>query len=140
VCAARPSPVFGHTLERGRNPTDKLVVQARLDCALLYASEAVPMMDIPTIKEVVLQALRNANLARPLDEQLAVADDAVIFGAGSLLDSMGLVSLLIDIEDALRAQGVEVSLSDDRAMSQTRSPFRSVPRLVEFISSLVQAG
>jgi acyl carrier protein len=97
-------------------------------------------MDIAEIKDIVLDALRNANLSRPGDEQLTVTDDALIFGPGSPLDSMGLVALLIDIEEALATNGARVSLSDDRAMSQSRSPFRSVPRLVEFIHSLLQAA
>ena len=94
-------------------------------------------MDRDAIKAVILEALRNGNLSRAADDQLTVSDDAIIFGPGSPLDSIGLVALLIDIEEALQAQGVRVSLSDDRAMSQSRSPFRSVPRLVEFIAGLV---
>ena len=94
-------------------------------------------MDTDAIKAVILEALRNANLSRTADDRLTVSDDAIIFGPGSPLDSMGLVALLIDIEEALQAEGVRASLSDDRAMSQSRSPFRSVPRLVEFIAELV---
>ncbi len=91
-------------------------------------------METAEIRAVVLDALRNANLSRPSDEQLEVSDDAAIFGPGSPLDSMGLVALLLDIEEALSSAGVSVSLSDDRAMSQSRSPFRSVPSLVAFIA------
>ena len=94
-------------------------------------------MDRDAIKAVILEALRNANLSRAADDQVTVSDDAIIFGPGSPLDSMGLVSLLIDIEESLQAEGVRVSLSDDRAMSQSRSPFRSVPRLLEFIAELL---
>ena len=35
-----------------------------------------------------------------------------------------------------REQGLEVELSDARAMSQTRSPFRDVPALVAYIYGL----
>jgi 2-phospho-L-lactate transferase/gluconeogenesis factor (CofD/UPF0052 family) len=94
-------------------------------------------MDTAQITDVIVGALRNANLARASDDQLTVSADAVIFGPGSPLDSMGLVALLIDIEEALASEGVRVSLSDDRAMSQSHSPFRSVPRLAEFISVLI---
>jgi hypothetical protein len=90
-----------------------------------------------TIEAVILDAMRNANLARDASEQLDVAPGARIFGGGSPLDSLGLVGLLIDIEEGLHASGVNVTLNDDRAMSQTRSPFRSVPALVDYISTLV---
>ena len=89
------------------------------------------------IQDIVLAALAGANLARDPGGQLLVAPDAPLFGPGSPLDSLGLVGLLVDIEDALRDRGVEVELSDARAMSQTRSPFRDVPALVGYIDGLM---
>lgn len=89
------------------------------------------------IEGIVLAAMTAANLGRDADSQLRIAADARIFGQGSPLDSLGLVGLLVDIEDALRDQGVDVELSDARAMSQTRSPFRDVPALVSYIDGLV---
>ena len=82
--------------------------------------------------------MTQVNLARKPEARLVVAADAPVFGDGSPLDSLGLVSLLIDIEDALQDQGCNVTLSDARAMSQTRSPFRSVPALVAYIQNSVQ--
>lgn len=94
------------------------------------------MLDRDAIQTIILEAMRNANLARDPSEQLDVSPEARIFGRGSPLDSLGLVGLLIDVEDGLHAAGVNVTLNDDRAMSQTRSPFRSVPALVDYISTL----
>jgi len=90
------------------------------------------------VREVVLQAMRLANLAREDSAQLEVSAEAPIFGPDSALDSLGLVALLLDIEDGLRSIGCEVVLSDERAMSQKRSPFRSVPALVAYITSVAQ--
>jgi acyl carrier protein len=91
------------------------------------------------VQEVVLEAMRLANLAREDSAQLEVSAAAPIFGPDSALDSLGLVALLLDIEDGLRGIGCEVVLSDERAMSQKRSPFRSVPALVGYIT-LVARG
>jgi hypothetical protein len=96
-------------------------------------------MDAVKVETIILDAMRTANLARDRSEQLDVSPTAVIFGPGSPLDSLGLVGLLIDIEDGLRTEGVEVTLSDDRAMSQQRSPFRSVPRLAVYIATLLES-
>jgi acyl carrier protein len=90
------------------------------------------------VLDVVLQAIRLANLAREGDAQLEVSPEAPIFGPDSALDSLGLVALLLDIEDGLRAIGCEVVLSDERAMSQKRSPFRSVPALVGYIATVAR--
>jgi acyl carrier protein len=91
------------------------------------------------IEAIVLEALRTANLARDPSVQLAVARGAAVFGPESPLDSLGLVALLLDIEDALRDRGCPIVLSDERAVSQKRSPFRTVTTLVEYIGSLPQA-
>jgi acyl carrier protein len=36
--------------------------------------------------------------------------------------------------------GIEISLMDERAMSQTRSPFRTVGSLGDYIAQLLDAG
>ncbi len=95
-----------------------------------------PNVDPRGIESVVLAAIDIVNQSRLPSEQLAMHSDAAIFGDGSPLDSLGLVSLLIEIEDQLAVRGLPLSLSDERAMSQKRSPFRDVPSLVAYIQSL----
>lgn len=87
------------------------------------------------ILTIVLDALRAANEARHPDEQLAVGPDAPIFGPASRLDSLGLVALLIDIEERLEASGRPLTFGDAAALSQRRSPFRDVPSLVAYIQT-----
>jgi acyl carrier protein len=82
--------------------------------------------------------MRATNDARDAASQLAVGVDAPIFGPDSPLDSLGLVGLLLDIEEGLQGIGCEVVLSDERAVSQKRSPFRSVTTLVAYISALAR--
>jgi acyl carrier protein len=106
-----------------------------IDSARVEASRPLGAEDI---REVLLSALRTANLSRDASSQLTVSADAPIFGPDSPLDSLGLVALLLDIEDELAARGYPVTLSDDRAMSQKRSPFRSVETLVEYIQQSLQ--
>jgi acyl carrier protein len=90
------------------------------------------------VQAVVLQAMRATNQARDAASQLAVSADAPIFGPASSLDSLGLVGLLLDIEEGLQAIGCDVVLSDERAVSQKRSPFRSVQSLVAYVSTLAR--
>jgi acyl carrier protein len=73
------------------------------------------------------------NQAREDDQQLTVSPDAPLFGSGGQLDSMGLVALIIDIEEALSEAGYNMILTNERAMSGTRSPFKDVPSLVAYI-------
>ena len=95
-------------------------------------------LSVDEIQNIVLEAMRMANLARTGDAQLTVAPTAALFGPESPLDSLGLLALLLDVEDGLQAAGCSIMLSDDRAMSQKRSPFRTVGSLVEYISHLVR--
>ncbi len=92
-------------------------------------------MPVARIEEIVLDAIRSANRARTPDKQLPVSSRAVIFGAGSPLDSLGLVALLIDIEEAFAAESVDLILSDERAVSLRHSPFQTVTTLVEYIQT-----
>lgn len=62
--------------------------------------------------------------------------DTLLFGAH--LDSMGVVFLVTELESRLADElGVDISLADERAMSQKTSPFRSVKHLVAYVEMLV---
>lgn len=60
--------------------------------------------------------------------------DTPLIGSGRLLDSMGLVNILVDIETAFLDVDVEISLTSEVAMSGRISPFRSVGSLCNFIA------
>lgn len=92
------------------------------------------------IEAVVLGCVSRLNEQRDEGERLETHPDAAIFGDDSPLDSMGLVTLTMDIEDALAEKGIEVSLSDAHVMSQRRSPFRTVGTLVDFINERSASG
>ena len=86
------------------------------------------------ILSLVTAALRDlgAELNRP--ELAAPPPGLRLFGAQSPLDSMALVSLIADIEYRIAAEfGRELVLADERAMSQLRSPFRTIATLVDHI-------
>src|SRR4051812_10174340 len=96
------------------------------------------MVATAELQDIVFAAMSAANLNRADDAQMAIGPEAPIFGPGSPLDSLGLVSLLMDIEDGLAQLGINVTLSDARAMSRKRSPFRDVPELVTFMTELLR--
>ena len=69
----------------------------------------------------------------------SLESDTVLFGPGGVLDSLGLVSLVLDLEQAIETRyDVAVTLADQRAMSQERSPFRSVQALADYAMERVQ--
>jgi acyl carrier protein len=67
--------------------------------------------------------------------------DTPLFGERGLFDSLGLVSLVVTVEEGIEDQlGVALILADERAMSQARSPFRSVRSLAEYAERLIEAS
>ena len=56
-----------------------------------------------------------------------------LIGSGKILDSMGLVSVIVDIETAFLDKDIEISLTSETAMSSRISPFRTVSSLCNFI-------
>ncbi|HZP60486.1 MAG TPA: hypothetical protein VFB27_09205 [Opitutaceae bacterium] len=62
----------------------------------------------------------------------------VIFGPGGALDSLALVNFLADLEYRLAEEfGREVVLASEQAMSRSRSPFRDVPALTDYVVELL---
>ena len=86
---------------------------------------------------VVLGVMQMTNQGREEQHQLEVSEAAPLFGGTSPLDSLGLVALLIDVEESFASCGFPVVLSDERALSERRSPFRSVQSLVDYIEILL---
>jgi D-alanine--poly(phosphoribitol) ligase subunit 2 len=65
--------------------------------------------------------------------------DTTLYGRDGVLDSMGLVSLVIAVEQAIEDRYEKsVGLADEKAMSQSRSPYRSVARLAEYAASQLE--
>ena len=61
-----------------------------------------------------------------------------LFGTGSELDSMGLVNLIVIIEEEINnSLNIAITLADEKAMSQKRSPFRTIESLANYIDVLI---
>jgi acyl carrier protein len=94
-------------------------------------AEVVAMV-IASVQEVLI--LGNGNSP----DATAIGEETRLFGRKAVLDSMGLVTLIVEIEQRLEEDyDVAVVLADDRAMSMKRSPFRSVQSLSDYIVQLV---
>lgn len=96
------------------------------------------MLNKDAVQAIIFQALKNINDERDPGEQLVVDLDTSLFGADAVLDSLSLVSVIVDVEAAISdASRHDVVLTDDRAMSQELSPFSDVSSLTEYILLLL---
>jgi hypothetical protein len=73
------------------------------------------------------------------DYQLVKAPETKLVGPQSVLDSIQLVSLIVNTEREIEdAFGVAVTLADERALSMKVSPFRSIQSLADYIALLIK--
>ncbi len=96
-------------------------------------------MDYKDIEGLIITTLKEVVDALNGQKEDSIGKDTIIFGANGLLDSMGLVTLITDLEERIVEEfGSSLILTDERAMSQTRSPFRTVSSLGQYINSLIE--
>ena len=89
------------------------------------------------VEEMILSALTDLNDELADDEKVAVTPTTPLFGADAQIDSLSLVSLIVDVETALNVDhDLPVSLTDDRAMTREVSPFSDVQALKDYILEL----
>lgn len=95
-------------------------------------------MDKQQIEGIILNVLKTINDERSESERFEAGPETLLFGSGGVLDSLSLVSLIVDVETAVAdAAGRQISLTDDRALSQPTYPFGSVSHLTKYIEQLL---
>jgi len=91
------------------------------------------------ITNAVLSAIDEINLQLTREQRLTKSDDAMLFGESGPLDSLGLVNLIVLVEQKVEEQtGCPVSLANDETLSLKDSPFQSVRRLTDYIAMLLE--
>ena len=91
-------------------------------------------MDYNKIKEIVIAAIRDYCEMNQINLECEIEKTTPLIGSASILNSMGLVNVIVDIETAFLDEDVEISLTSETAMSGRISPFRSVGSLCNFIA------
>lgn len=97
------------------------------------------MPDRSEIETLVLESVRL--LAEDFEIAALKSADAnsTLYGTNGSLDSMALVNLIADIEEAIDEKlGESITLADEKAMSAKNSPFRDVSSLVDAIIERIE--
>ena len=90
------------------------------------------------IIDIVISNVKSFVDTLPDDQKFKVDLNTILFGKGSNIDSLSLVSIIVDLEMTfLNDYEIELSLSDDKAMMREKSPFDSLQSLVDFIDEIV---
>jgi len=98
------------------------------------------MVDIKEkITQIVFSVIDNMNQQLAEKGIIEKSTTTVLLGKSAVLDSLGLVNLIVAVEEEIEEEfGVNITLADERAISQKSSPFRTIESLVEYINMLLK--
>lgn len=92
------------------------------------------------IVELVISQVENLNNSLDISDKIVVTPQTILFGTNSSIDSLSLVSVVVDLEMFLSDHiGKEISLTDDRAMTREISPFDSITTLADYIYEIINS-
>ena len=96
-------------------------------------------MEKSVLNELIIKCTVNALKEDGAAKDVTVNSGSQLYGKGGVLDSLGLVRVIAELEEAIYdiAQK-DITLADEKAMSQKSSPFRSVDSLSAYIETLLQ--
>ena len=90
------------------------------------------------VLELIYDSIDEYNKEVSVELQLKKTTDSALFGEGSVLDSLGLINLIVAVEQNIEDKfDVIITLADERAMSQETSPFRTGGTLTDYIEMLL---
>lgn len=97
------------------------------------------LLDDAQIAALVIDSLHDVLSQADKPYPDGVGGDTYLIGRRSVVDSIGLVTLIIDLEQKLEEEHrISLTIADDRAMSQKNSPFLSVRSLTDYICMLIE--
>ena len=92
------------------------------------------MSDTKEIEALVLESVQLLAEDFGLAALKSPNRDSQLYGQGGALDSMALVNLIADIEEAIAEKyDAAIALADEKAISAKNSPYRSVASLAEAV-------
>ena len=89
--------------------------------------------------EMIITTANELNHEEEVSISSELNKDTPLFGENGILDSMGLVSLIVAVEQAIEeSMDVSISLADEKAMSQKNSPYKTIGTLAEYAEGLIE--
>lgn len=89
--------------------------------------------------QTIFDAIDELNQQLSAEQKVEKSLDTVLFGRSGQLDSLGLVNLIVLTEQNIEVEfGVPINLADEKAMSQKDSPFKTIEKLADYITLLLE--
>lgn len=95
-------------------------------------------MDKASVLETVFQAIDVVNGLRTEDEQVPLDPDVVLVGPGGALDSLALVTLILNVESGVQeAAGVQIAILDGVDFGDSLERILTPKAIAELVISLL---
>jgi acyl carrier protein len=92
--------------------------------------------DVEQVLQAIYQTIAELNGQLPATQQLAAAPETVLVGEKGQLDSLGLINLLVNLEDVLAAAvGRRIKIFDERLLANAQGPMATVGALAEHVAA-----
>lgn len=91
------------------------------------------------LNELIIAELKNAVIMHNPEAKINFSNDTRIIGKNGVLDSLAFVTFVVALEQKINSDMThQISLQDEKAFSQTKSPFRTVNSLSLYIRMLIK--
>ncbi len=95
-------------------------------------------MEREEIINLVISLTKSTLLQSGITDIPAIEFNTPLFSSGGVLDSLGLVQLLADLEEEIyQRTDKQIVIADEKAMSMKISPFRSVSSLADYLLQIL---
>ena len=93
-------------------------------------------MDIKKeVTKVVYKAVDEINQLLPQDKKVKKSLETVLLGKSAALDSLGLVNLIVEIEQGIQENfNSSINLADQRSFAGQKTPLQNINALIEYLS------
>jgi acyl carrier protein len=96
------------------------------------------MIERSAALNIVIASIQEVFAQTGTDAPGALTEDTVLVGKDAVLDSLGVVSLIVEVEQRVESDhNASVTLANDKAMSARNSPFRTVGVLTDHLVAMV---
>lgn len=90
------------------------------------------------IQELVKSVVSNYATENQISQLRNPDLETTLYGKDSLIDSIGLVTIIVEIEQRVLDQySKKITLADEKAMSLQNSPFKNIKSISEYIETLI---
>ena len=90
------------------------------------------------VTQVLYSSIEKLNETLDSSEKILKSLEEPLIGENSKLDSMGLISLIVQVEEDIEEKLQKiVTLADEKALSRKNSPYKNISSLVDFICDII---